>query len=72
MRAVYTERSLPDNWYPERQLIETLSAHSTLQLESKVRGLALRTWRPELQSSHTGIFPLAAVLNYLNYWSNIS
>jgi hypothetical protein len=30
MRAVYTERSLPDSWYPERQLIDTLNAHNPL------------------------------------------
>jgi hypothetical protein len=28
MRAVYTERSLPGNWHPERQLIGTLNAHT--------------------------------------------
>jgi hypothetical protein len=73
MSAVYTGRSLSDTWNPERQLIGTLNAHSLLQLESKVRGMAYRIhWRPERQSSHSGRFLLAAALNCLYYWSNVS
>jgi hypothetical protein len=55
MSAVYTGRSLPHTWYPERQLFGILNAHTLLQLESKVPGLAHKKhWRPERQSSHTG------------------
>jgi hypothetical protein len=37
MSAVYTGRSFPHTWYPERQLIGTLNAHTLLQQDSKVR-----------------------------------
>jgi hypothetical protein len=64
--SVYTGRSLPHTWYPERQLFGILNAHNPLQLESKVQGLAYRIhWRPERQSFHTGRFLLAAAL----YWN---
>jgi hypothetical protein len=57
---VYTGRSLPHTWYPECQLFGILNAHALLQLESKVRGLALRKhWHLERQSSHTEWFLLA-------------
>jgi hypothetical protein len=40
MSSVYTGRSLLHTWYPERQLFGILNAHTLLQLQSKVRGLA--------------------------------
>jgi hypothetical protein len=70
---VYTGRSLPHTWYPERQLFGILNAHALLQLGFKVRGLAYWIhWRQDRQFSHTGWFLLAAALNCLYYWSNIS
>jgi hypothetical protein len=60
-------------WYPKRQLFGTRNAHTLLQLVSEVRGLAnKKRWRPERQSFHTGWFLLAAALNDLSYWSNVS
>jgi arylamine N-acetyltransferase len=56
---VYTGRSFPHTWYPERQLFGILNAYALLQLGFKVRRLAYRThWRLERQSSHTGRFLL--------------
>jgi hypothetical protein len=73
MSSVYTGRSLPHTWYPERQLFGILNAHALLQLGFKVWGLAHRKhWHPERQPSHTGWFLLAAALNGLYYWSNVS
>jgi hypothetical protein len=73
MSSVYTGRSLPHTWYPERQLFGILNAHALLQLGFKVLGLAYWIpWRPDRQLSQTGWFLLAAALNGLLYWSNIS
>jgi hypothetical protein len=40
MSSVYSGRSLPHTWYPELQLFGIVNAHTPLQLELKVRGLA--------------------------------
>jgi hypothetical protein len=73
MGSVYTGRSLPHSWYPERQLFGILNAHALQQLGFKVLGLAHKThWRPDRRSSHTGWFLFAAALNSLYNWSNVS
>jgi hypothetical protein len=73
MSAMYTGRSLPHTWYPERQLIVTLNSHTLLQRESKVRTLAHKKhWRPGRQSSHTGRFLLAVAMKAVYYCSNVS
>jgi hypothetical protein len=49
------------------------SAHTLLQLEYKVRGLANRKhWNPGRQTSHTGGFLLVVAMEALYYWSNVS
>jgi hypothetical protein len=66
MSSVYTWRSLPHTWYPDRQFCGTRNAHTLLQLESKVRGLVhQKHWRPERQSSHTGWFLLVVAMKAL-------
>jgi hypothetical protein len=40
MSSVYTGRSLPHTWCPERQLFGILNVHAMLQLGFEVRGLA--------------------------------
>jgi hypothetical protein len=73
MSSVYTGRSLPHTWYPERQLFGTRNTHTLLQLESKVRELAHKKhWRPERQPSHTGWFLLAVAMKAIYYWYNVS
>jgi hypothetical protein len=73
MSAVYTGRSLPHTWYPERQLIGILNTHTLLKLESKVLRLAQRThWNPGRQSSLTGGFLLVVAMKGVYYWSNVS
>jgi hypothetical protein len=73
MSAVYTGRSLPHTWYPDRQLFGILKAHILLLLESKVRRLAHRIhWNPERQCSLTGGFLLVVAMKGLYYWSNVS
>jgi hypothetical protein len=73
MSAVYAGRSLPHTWYPERQLIGILNAHTLLQLESKVRRLVhKKRWNPGRQSSLTGRFLLVVAMTGLYYWSNVS
>jgi hypothetical protein len=55
--------------------IGILNTHTQLTrgLGFKVRGWAHKKhWRPERQSSHTGWFLLAAPLNGLYYWFNVS
>jgi hypothetical protein len=60
---VYTGRSLPHTWYPERQLFGILNAYALLQLGFKVRELAYQIHlRRDRQFSHTGWFLLAAML----------
>jgi hypothetical protein len=67
------DSSLPDSWCPGRQLIGTLNAHTLLQLESEVRGLAHRIhWNPARQPSLTGGFLLVVAMKGLYYWSNVS
>jgi hypothetical protein len=57
------DSSLPDSWCPGRQLIGTLNAHTLLQLESEVRGMAHKKHgHPERQSSRTGGFLLVAAM----------
>jgi hypothetical protein len=55
---MYTGRSLPDTWNPERPPYYNpeRSCPTQLRLVSKVQGLALRN--PARQSSHTGGFLL--------------
>jgi hypothetical protein len=49
MSAMYTGRSLPHTWYPERQLIVTLNAHTLLSLKCghwRIRNIGVRDANP--------------------------
>jgi hypothetical protein len=59
--------------YCQLYCIGILNAQTQLRQAFKVRGLAHKKhWRPDRQSFHTGWVLLAAALNGLYYWFNVS